>query len=300
MTMSLTIQDALLLVLNISLMFSVGLELELGRFAQDMRRWRLFLAVAAFNFGALPLLALLLTRSMAMSSAVASGLLLAALCPGGGTGVLFTRFAKGSLELSTALLGVLTFISIPLTPTLLPRFIAESSGGGMPLWPILRTLGAFQVLPLVVGGLVRAHSTAWAIRANRYARPLSNIAFVALAGGLLITHGHAALSIGWRGLLAMATVVVVSGLLPFFLPVVRSERAALSLTTTVRNLSLALLLSMTFFETTTTIAVLAYGVVMYVLGTAWIAGLRWGSLHFATPVRTNACPPAAPASPTET
>jgi predicted Na+-dependent transporter len=59
--------------------------------------------------------------------------------------------------------------------------------------------------------------------------------------------------------------VITSLALPLVVPGSRRDRAALSLTTGVRNLSLALLLSSAFFGDLTTITVLTYGLFMYLL-----------------------------------
>lgn len=263
--------DVLVQTLNVTLMFSVGLEVDAAELRVAAKRWRLWLAALAFNFACIPAIAWGASASLALPSAIGSGLLLAACCPGGGTGTLLTRAAKGSMELSVVLLALLTALAVPLTP-LLAQSASSGDGGQLTVLPVLQTLVVFQLVPFVAGALIRARSERAAAQLDRVARPLSNLVFAVLVLGLLVTRGHLAVSIGWRGLAAMALSVVASLGLPLALKLPWNERAALSMTTGVRNLSLALLLSSAFFTDATTIAVLAYGLVMYVFGAggAWL------------------------------
>ncbi len=102
-------------------------------------------------------------------------------------------------------------------------------------------------------------------RLNAVARPVSNLLFVGLVAGLVVTKSHLLVQVGGSGMLAITVVVALSLSLPSLVRGPTPDRAALALTTGVRNLSLALLLSTTYFDALTTITVLAYGLVMYLL-----------------------------------
>ncbi len=267
------LQDLLIQMLNVTLMFSVGLEVNTTALRSSLKRWKLLSTVLTFNFGLLPLMVWVLVTAFALPDAVAIGLMLAAFCPGGGTGTLFTRTAKGSMELSVILLGLLTLFAVLLTPLLIKSSLTDGSQP-LPLLPLLKTLVLFQLLPLVIGGLIRIWSVTKANLLDRLARPLSNGLFAILVLGLLITQGHLVPSVGWRGIATMTLAVAASVGLPHFFKVSWKDRAALSLTTGVRNLALALLLSSTFFTNQTTITLLAYGLVMYVLSAGWVVYVR--------------------------
>lgn len=258
-----SIQDLAIQALNLSLMFSVGLELDLDRLRAAARRRRLVAGITLLNFGLVPLLAVAVGHLAGLTGPVLIGLLLAAVAPGGGTGTLLTRTARGNLELSVVLLGVFTALAVPLVPALVLLLVPEDS---VSMWPLLRTLLLFQLLPLALGLGIRLNRPPLAARLQRLAKPVSNAIFGALVLGLLVTRGHLVLEVGAAGLGVQAMVVVGSLVAPMVVRATPRDRAALSLTTGVRNLSLALLLSSAFFTPLTTLTVLTYGLVMYLLG----------------------------------
>jgi BASS family bile acid:Na+ symporter len=256
------IQDVAVQALNISLMFSLGLELDRGRLVQAAKRWGLLSGVTALNFLVVPAIAFALRHWLPIEASVGAGLLLAAVAPGGGTGTLLTRLARGNLELSVILLGIFTALAVPIVPAL-ALFALGDGETTISLGGMLRTLLVFQLLPLAVGMGVRAAKDTWAATANRVAKPVSNVIFGGLVVGLLATRGHLTVQVGAMGLVAIVGTVIPSLGLAALIPAGRSDRAALALTTAVRNLSLALLISTSFFDDLTTITVLTYGLVMY-------------------------------------
>ena len=267
-------QGLVIQALNVTLMFSVGLELDPRALRSVLERRALIGAAIALNFGLIPLLAYGSTQALMMPGGVAAGLMLAALAPGGGTGTLLTRWAGGNLELSVVLLGVFTLLAVPLTPALMIATTGSSASGELTLLPVVQTLLLFQLAPLLIGlGLRRLNATAAAV-VNRGARPLSNLLFGALVLGLLITRAHLLGRVGASVLMLMSALVAATLLAPALLRVEPRDGAALSLTTGVRNLSLAMLLSHQFFTDLTTITVLAYGVLMYLLGVPWALASR--------------------------
>ncbi len=256
------LQDLTIQALNISLMFSVGLELDLARLrrALDQRGRLVFMTTA--NFVVVPLIALGVARGLDLPAGVFAGLMLAAIAPGGGTGTLLTRTAGGNLELSVVMLGLFTLLAVPVVPGLA---LALLPSGELSLWPLLRTLLVFQLLPLAFGVGIHLRRPTLATRLDKLARPVSNLVFAALVLGLVVTKIRLLAEVGPLGLLGLLLVVVGSLLLPLVVKAPTADRAALCLTTGVRNLSLALLLSSAFFSDLATLTVLAYGLIMYAI-----------------------------------
>ncbi len=260
------LQDLTIQALNITLMLSVGLALDLTVVRATTRRFGLLTIATLLNFALLPAIAVGAVRVFRLETAVAAGVLLSAFAPGGGTGTLLTRTARGNLELSVVLLALFTLLAVPLTPALALATLGTVEGAELRLQPMLRTLVVFQLIPLVLGVAMRRFRPGWADATNRLARPLSNAIFALLFVGLLVTKGHLVFQ-AESNLIAVITLLVVSSLaIPSVWHTSRRDCSALSLTTGVRNLSLALLLSSTFFDDVTTIVVLAYGLAMYALG----------------------------------
>lgn len=257
------LQDIAIQALNLTLMFSVGLELDLDRLRRAASR-RVLLGLATLvNFVVVPLVAYGTGTALGLAPPILAGLLLAAVAPGGGTGTLLTRTSAGNLELSVVLLGIFTGLAVPIVPLLVVLLVP---GESVSLRPLLQTLLVFQLAPLALGVGIRLLRPPLAHRLDRLARPLSNLIFGGLVLGLLVTRGHLVPEVGATGLLAQNIVIVVSLAVPLAGRLSAGDRAALSLTTGVRNLSLALLLSSAFFTDTTTLAVLTYGLFMYLLG----------------------------------
>jgi len=257
--------------LNVSLMLSVGLELQPDDVRSAARQWKTLLTLLVVNVVALPAAAVVVVEGAAWAGSalpipVAAGVLLAAFAPGGGTGTLLTRLAGGSVEASVVLLGLLTVGAVGFTPALSSTFI-DASQAPMPLslGELLQTLVFFQLLPLVVGVVVHAARPTAASALQRWAKPLSNVAFVVLVVGLLVTQGHLLTQVSAPAWIAMSVVLLISMTLPALVPASTTLRRAFVMTTSVRNLSLALLLSATFFDDVTTLTLLTYGLLMYLV-----------------------------------
>ena len=275
------LHDLVIPLLNVTLLLSVGLELRRADLLAASRDRTGLAAATAINVVAIPAIAVAAVALLGLSGGVAAGVLLAACCPGGGTGTLLTRAARGSLERSVVLLGVLTMVAVLATPALVRFAAGHVADATITLWPMLQTLLVFQLTPLLLGIAVRAAHPRSADQLGRIARPLSNLTFALFVGGMMLTRGHLALAVGVTGVLSMTIVVVSSLWLPTLLRApTHAERAAASLTTGVRNLFLALLLASTFFTDETTLTVLVYGLVMYAVAVP--VALRWrrrGSSH---------------------
>jgi predicted Na+-dependent transporter len=267
------LQDLAVQALSVTLLFSVGLGLDLPRLWRTLMRWELLLGVVLYNFVAVPALAI--TSGWFVSqSAVVAGIVLTAIAPAGGTGTLLTRIGGGNMELSVCLLGIMTALALPVTPWLAVLLMPADATQSLPVRSLAMTLFGFQFLPLTVGMLLRRLHGAAADRADRVARPLSNVLFVGLVAGLVALKGALLVEVGLPGLAFMIVLVLVSLLLPMLARLDRPDLTAVSLTSAVRNISLALLLSTSFFGDLTTITVLAYGLAMYLIGVPWARWLR--------------------------
>ncbi len=260
--------------LSVTLMASVGLELDPAGLRRSLRRVGLLSLLVLVNFGLIPVLAWAGTWLGGPPNAVALGILLSAFAPGGGTGTLLTRIAHGDLELSVVMLGLFTLLAVAITPALTFAFTSGIELGELSMGSMLETLVLFQLLPLLAGLGLRRASERWAGRADALLRPSSNLLFGGLVIGLLITRGHLLGEIGWSGGVITVVLVLATLIVPYALPGDARERAAMSLTTGVRNLAMALLLSTTFFGDLTTIAILGYGLASYLLGIPWALVVR--------------------------
>lgn len=261
------LRDLALQALVVAMMAAVGLHLSFAEAWAGLRRWWVLALALVANLVLMPALVLGLGELLALSAGTRMGLLVCAAAPGGPTGPMFTRLARADLGFGTALqvlLSVLALLSAPLTLELLGRHGEQSL-----LWPMVRTLAVFQLLPLVGGMLVRRWRPGWADRLGPPVGKLANALLLLVVIGLLVTRGDELLSQGLAVHVAfMALVLLPLGVgLAWPARRTRPTLVAAGLVTTVRNVSVALLLSASFFshDPAVDVAILVWGFYMMVI-----------------------------------
>jgi len=252
-------------VLLIASMTAVGTAVTVADFRALAAR-RLVLACAvAVNVLLVPGLAVAVCAVAGLAPSATLGIVLAAAAPGGGTGALLTLHARGDLALAAALQGVLAplgLLSAPLWAQLSGHDVVPSGWAGAGL--VVGGLAA-QVAPLVVGMWLRRHDPERAVRVHRVARRVADVLLAGLVVYFVVTAGGQLPALGWPPI-AVAVLLVgvclsVTAVGGLGRP---AARRAVGMTSAVRNLSLAL-----FFAAPAgagvVVALLAYGLVMYVL-----------------------------------
>lgn len=129
----------------------------------------------------LPLIGVLITLLIPMQSAIAVGLIVLAICPGGPSSNLITYLAKGDVALSvtlTALSSIITVFTIPLFTNLaLQHFMGQSAAISLPIGQTMLQIFLITLLPTAIGMVIR-HS--FPNTAKRIEKQMSR-----LAAGLL-------------------------------------------------------------------------------------------------------------------
>jgi bile acid:Na+ symporter, BASS family len=129
----------------------------------------------------LPLIGALITLLVPMQPAIAVGLIVLAVCPGGPSSNLITYLAKGDVALSvtlTAVSSVITVVTIPIfTNFALQHFMGQSAAIELPISQTMLQIFLITLLPTMIGMLLRQQ---FPNRARRLERVMSR-----LAAGLL-------------------------------------------------------------------------------------------------------------------
>ncbi len=263
------LRDLALQALVVAMMTAVGLDLSLAEARAGLsKRWLLALALVV-NLLVMPALVVGLSWALVLPSGLATGLLVCAVAPGGPTGPLFTRLARADLGFATALqvlLSSIVLISAPISLELL-----GGHGDRSVMLPMAQTLALFQLLPLAAGLALRWR---WPELAGRLAKPIGMLAnglLVAVVLGLLVTRGHLLASQGLGvhfGLIGLVLLPISLGLVwPAKSSALRATLIAAGLVTTVRNLTIALLLASSFYadDPSVDIAILVWGFYMMLL-----------------------------------
>jgi len=269
MHISMSLQEIYVSLLSVATLLGMGLGLTLEQISDTIRKhWIILLWGVVFNLVVIPVAALKTRSIVNLEPAFFTGFFLCMAAPGGGTGSLLTYYAKGDIAFSIALLFPLTLVSLVATP-LWMVFAGPDNSSASP-WlaaiPMIATLGVYIVAPLVLGLAIRKRWPCTALSIVKPVTRLSMVMLLMLVVGYLIIKGSQ-IAVGGLPLiflsLASAGVALAGGLAatPHF-----GLRRALGFTSSIRNVTVAILLAATSYpDPRTMLAVLAYGLAQYVI-----------------------------------
>ena len=172
------------------LMVVVGLGLTADDFRRVVRQPRHVAAATVGQLVFLPIIALLLVRSLGLSPSVEEGMLLVAACPAGSMANFYNYLARANVALSVSLTAVSCLAAVLTLPILLVSFRAymgEPATFAVPVPVILRQLLLTLMAPVVTGMALRR---LWPAVMERYQRGLFGLSLAALAMliGFIIAH----------------------------------------------------------------------------------------------------------------
>ncbi|MFG1697225.1 hypothetical protein [Nonomuraea sp. NPDC049309] len=265
-----------LVALLVATMLTAGTSLTVAGVAALLRRPLALVVATAVVVVAVPALAVLLVRLLELEGPIAYGVILAAAAPGGGTGVLLTYHAKGDLALGVSLQGALGVLGLAAVPA----WSLAAPYAGVPLtgsasFQVIAVLVA-QVIPIGAGMWLRAGRPLWADAVQRVSRRVADVLLISSTLYILFTTADQLAGIpgsGWAIFLLLTVVCLVAYTAPGL--GAAAARRAVAMTTTVRNLSLALLIAgLSADATRVSLTVLAYGLVMYAVTGLAVIPLR--------------------------
>lgn len=143
----------------ILVMIGVGMSLQMNDFKRVAKCPKAFFIGAFCQLLLLPLLAYAVISAFGLSGALAMGVLVISLCPGGVTSNLFTYLAKGDVGLSvslTAVIGIITPFTIPFIINWGFEWLGMNNEGFvLPVAETVKKLLIISVLPVAIGMAVR-------------------------------------------------------------------------------------------------------------------------------------------------
>ncbi|MEV6637891.1 NAD(P)-binding domain-containing protein [Actinoplanes sp. NPDC051470] len=244
-------------------MLAIGTALTVEDSRTLGRRPAVFAAAVGLNVIVVPGLAVALTRLVDLGPQASLGIVLAAAAPGGGTGALLTLYARGDLAVSAALRGVhapLGLLSVPVWAAVAGHDLLPTGTAG--LWLIGVALVG-QLVPLATGMWLLRRRPKSARRVHRAARRVADVLLAVLVAYFVVTGCSRLPQLGWETVAVIAVLVAACLALVFLpWPGPAGVRRAVAMTTTVRNLSLALFVASTA-SATVVLTLLAYGLLMY-------------------------------------
>jgi BASS family bile acid:Na+ symporter len=291
--------NVLVTITLIEMMLAIGLGVTFVDLAGVAGNWRLVARAALANYVCVPAATVGLLLLFAAHPMVAAGFLILAVCPGAPYGPPFTAIARGNVAVAVGLMVILAGSSAILAPLLL-HFLLPLVSGNEPLRVdairIVATLLATQLVPLCVGVALRQWRPTLADRLQQPANLMSKLLNLVVVGLILVVQFHLLTEIRLRGFVGMLALLIASWAAGWLLGGREANaRKALTLTTSLRNVGVGLVISTGSFAGTPAVtAVLIYGL-FEVLGSLLLA-LAWarsgtGTIHNTT--TTQSQPPPA-------
>ena len=185
------ITDVILPLALAFIMFTLGLGLTFSDFARVAKMPKNFLIGLVSQLVFLPLVALIIVFVWPLQPELAIGLILIAAAPGGVTSNILTSFAKGDVALSislTAVMSLLSVISVPLVLGISMGLISDNSLGSISLTSIAISMFLIVTLPVLLGMIFRASLSYLTKRIEKIAKILSTALFVLVLIGAILAE----------------------------------------------------------------------------------------------------------------
>lgn len=283
--------NVLVVVALVELMAAIGLGVKFADVVGVVANGRLLVQAAIANYVLVPAIAVGLLLLVRPAPMVAAGFLIAAVCPGAPYGPPLTTMAKGNVTASVGLMVVLAASSALAAPLLLQfllpwmheklltsQTVEPESPLRVDAAKMIFTLLVVQILPLCAGLAVRGWLPARAARLLKPANLLSAVLNVTVIGLVLALHFQTFLAIrpiGFAGMFALVLAALAVGWL-FGMPG-RGNRTAMAITTSVRNVGVALVIATSSFPGTAAVtATLVFALFQTILMA--IVAIGWGRL----------------------
>ena len=248
----------------IEMMAAIGLGVKLEEVGRTARNSALLMRAAIANYVCVPLATLGLLLWFSPQPMVSAGFLIVAVCPGAAYGPPFTAIARGNVPTAVGLMVLLAGSSTILAPFLLQFLLplmTASRALRVNVLEMVVTLLLSQFLPLFVGLSVRKWSPSLSGKFKRPAGTVSTILNLCTLGFIVVARFGMLAAIHFQAFMGMLALVAATMAAGWLLGASGSEnRIAMTFTTSVRNVAVALEIATSSFPATPAVtAVLVYG-----------------------------------------
>jgi BASS family bile acid:Na+ symporter len=181
------------------IMLGMGLSLTLDDFKRLVQFPRATFVGLFCQLLLLPVIAFLLLQFIELPPALAVGVMLLSLCPGGATSNLLSNLAKADVALSITLTALSSFITVFTLPVFInfsmEHFIGEGRYVQLPVLKTMLQIIIITIVPVTLGMLIRWKKKEFAINAEKPVKIASAI-FITLVmlGAILKERNNLA---GW-------------------------------------------------------------------------------------------------------
>ncbi len=183
----------LVTILLTLLMFGMGLGLTIQDFSRVFTIPKAALAGLVGQLIMLPLLGFLLCYVLNLSGAIAIGIMLLTLCPGGVLSNMFTLIARGDLALSVTMTSISSLITVFTLPVVLNLsmiyFNDETIHLSLPFLKTASQIMLITVIPVSLGMLVLQYAPRFAAASKQWVRRGCSVFLPFLIMGIFMQNG---------------------------------------------------------------------------------------------------------------
>ncbi len=171
------------------IMLGMGLSLEREDFRRVLAYPKAVAVGVLLQMVALPLLGLLVVQLFGMSGALAVGLMVLALSPGGVTSNMITFLARGDVALSVTLTAIVSLAAPFTLPLLLApameRMMGASQAVALPIGETIVQLLVITVVPILLGMFIRRAAPRVAARSEGAVKVFSIVILAVIIAGII-------------------------------------------------------------------------------------------------------------------
>lgn len=250
-----TTLDIAIVLLTVSMMFSVGLELEARHFRDLARHKTAFLGALMGQMIVLPAIGILVARTLPLQESLQMGILLLAACPVGDVANFYTLLARGDPALSVAVnaaSSLLSCVSMPIVFGIYGKATGTEFPFSVPFLTLVGRLILLVGIPIVGGMGLRAIRTGMADKISQRLR-IACVAGVLVVCMMVIGSRYEQLRLDWKAVFLASLSLIVIAMAAGYgigqaLRLKGPEVVTLAILLPVRNVGLAVTIAVTLMD----------------------------------------------------
>jgi BASS family bile acid:Na+ symporter len=250
-----TALDIAIVILTVSMMFSVGLELETRHFRELARNKRAFLSALIGQMVVLPAIGIFVVHTIPLPESLQMGILLLAACPVGDVANFYALIAGGDPALAVAVnaaSSLLSCLSMPVVFGIYSKATGTEFPFSVPAVTLVGRLILLVAIPIAGGMGLRAVRTSLADKVSQKLRKAC-VAGVLVFCMVMVGSRHEQIRSDWRTIsLASVSLIVLAfaggWAIGQVLKLKRLEVITLTILLPVRNVGLAVTIAVTLMD----------------------------------------------------
>jgi len=235
------------------IMLGMGLSLVINDFKRVMIYPKAVLIGLVNQLLLLPIIAFWIAGLWEWSGALAVGLMILAVCPGGVTSNLISHISRGDTALSvtlTAISSLITIISIPFVLNFsLEHFMSEGQAIQLPVLKTIAQIVVITIIPISIGMLIRAQKPEFSDSMDRPVRIVSVVFLILIIAAAVIKEKEVlinnAMLVGSAALLLNILTMGLGFITSKILKLNLRQSITISIESGIQNGTLAIAVAMT-------------------------------------------------------